>query len=69
MAKKQTSLKGLGARYGIKMRKQYSQVHRILKTKRKCPECNGDFSRDVVGIWSCKKCGLKIAGNAYDIKF
>ena len=68
MAKKQTPLKGLGARYGIKMRKQYSQVHRILKAKRKCPDCNASFTRDVVGIWSCKKCGCKIAGSAYDIK-
>ena len=69
MAKKQGRLTGLGARYGIKIRKQYSQVHHLMKTKRKCPECGGSVSREVVGIWSCKKCTFKIAGTAYDVKF
>ena len=69
MAKKKGSLKGLGARYGIKIRKKYSIVHRVLKSKRKCPECGSlQFGRQVVGIWYCKKCGFKIAGYAYDIK-
>ena len=69
MAKKRTSLKGLGARYGIKPRKQYSLVHNIMKAKRKCPECGSvQFGRQVIGIWACKKCGFKIAGLAYDIK-
>ena len=69
MAKKKGYLKGLGARYGIKIRKQYSVVHRVLKAKRKCPECGSiQFGRQVVGIWACKKCGFKIAGYAYDIK-
>ena len=69
MAKKKGYLKGLGARYGIKLRKKYSTVHRVLKSKRKCPECGSlQFGRQVVGIWSCKKCGFKIAGHAYDIK-
>ena len=69
MAKKKGYLKGLGARYGIKIRKKYSVVHKILKSKRKCPECGSlRFGRQDVGIWSCKKCGFKIAGLAYDIK-
>ena len=69
MAKKRTSLKGLGARYGIKIRKSYSLVHRKMKAKRKCPECGSlRFGRQVIGIWACKKCGFKIAGTAYDIK-
>ena len=69
MAKKKGSLKGLGARYGIKIRKKYSVVQRVLKAKRKCPECGSlKFGRENVGIWHCKKCGFKIAGSAYDIK-
>ena len=69
MAKKRTSLKGLGARYGIKIRKSYSLVHKKMKAKRKCPECGSlQFGRQVIGIWACKKCGFKIAGTAYDIK-
>lgn len=66
---KRKSLKGLGARYGIKLRKQYTQVHDQLKEKRSCPECGStQFGRDAVGIWSCKKCNFKIAGTAYDVK-
>lgn len=69
MAKKKKSLSGLGARYGIKIRKQFSATHKLLKQKRTCPECGSiRFSRDAVGIWSCKKCGFKVAGTAYDIK-
>jgi len=69
LAKKKGSFKGLGARYGIKLRKKYSIVHKVLKSKRKCPECGSlRFGRQDVGIWSCKKCGFKIAGLAYDIK-
>ena len=69
MAKKQKPLKGLGARYGIKPRKQFTQIHHLLKSQRKCPECDGSVSREGVGIWSCKKCTFKIAGTAYDVKF
>ena len=61
-------MKGLGARYGIKIRKQYTQVHKLLKAKRKCPSCGASFNRDAVGIWSCKKCGFKMTGTAYDVK-
>ena len=69
LAKKTSSFKGLGARYGIKPRKQFTKVHKTLKAKRRCPECGSlKFGRQVVGIWSCKKCGFKIAGAAYDIK-
>ncbi len=69
MAKKKGSFKGLGARYGIKIRKKYSLVHEVLKSKRKCPECGStQFGRQAVGIWSCKKCEFKIAGSAYDVK-
>lgn len=69
MAKAKKSLKGLGARYGIKIRKQYTKVHMQLKAKRACPECgSGSFGREAVGIWSCKKCGFKVAGTAYGVK-
>ena len=68
MAKKST-LSGLGAKYGIKHRKQYTQVHNLLKAKRRCPDCGSiQFGRQAVGIWRCKKCGFKIAGTAYDIQ-
>ena len=50
MAKAKKSLKGLGARYGIKIRKQYTKIHLRLKEKRSCPECGSKtFGRDAVG--------------------
>ena len=69
MVKKQKPLKGLGARYGIKPRKQFTQVHHLMKSQRKCPECGSYVTRNAVGIWSCMKCTFKIAGTAYDVKF
>ena len=69
MVKKQKPLKGLGARYGIKPRKQFTQVQHLMKSQRKCPECGSYVTRNAVGIWSCKKCTFKIAGTAYDVKF
>ena len=47
MAKRQKPLKGLGARYGIKPRKQFTQVHHLMKSKRKCPECGGSVTREL----------------------
>lgn len=68
MAKRKKSLKGLGTRYGIKLRKQYTKIHFTLKQKRPCPECGtGRIVRTAVGIWVCKKCGHTIAGTAYNV--
>lgn len=68
MAKKKKSLKGLGARYGIKLRKQYTKIHFTLKQKRTCPECGAKhIVREAVGIWLCTKCGYKITGTAYNV--
>ena len=65
---KRKSLKGLGARYGIKPQKQVTQVHYTMKAKRKCPECGSfQFGREAVGIWYCKKCGFKVTGFAYNV--
>ena len=50
MVKKQKPLAGLGARYGIKPRKQFTQIHHLMKSKRKCPECGGSVTRDVVAV-------------------
>ncbi len=66
---KSASLKGLRAKYGLKPRKKYTAVHFLLKKRRRCIECGSSkFLRQSVGIWTCKKCGFKIAGLAYDIQ-
>lgn len=65
---KDTSLKGLGAKYGSKVRKRYSRVFSTLKEKRKCPSCGSwKLKRKSKGIWECKSCGLVTTGRAYDI--
>ncbi|MBI5145721.1 MAG: 50S ribosomal protein L37 [Thaumarchaeota archaeon] len=69
MLKPGSSLIGLGQKYGLKHRKKFTQVHTLLKAKRKCPECGSlKFGREAVGIWACKKCGYKVAGTAYDVE-
>ena len=69
MAKKARSFKGLGARYGIKIRKKYSIVHKTLKSKRRCPECGSlKFGRQDVGIWTCLLYTSDAADAAYDVK-
>ena len=68
MVKKIKPLQGLGAKYGASLRKKYSRVFRILKTKRQCPECGSmKFRRGVAGIWVCPSCNYKVAGGAYDL--
>lgn len=68
MPKDKKILKGLGAKYGTKLRKKYARVYSILKMKRKCPSCGTwKLKRKSVGIWECKSCKFIITGRAYDI--
>ncbi|MCS7116462.1 MAG: 50S ribosomal protein L37 [Nitrososphaerota archaeon] len=63
-----SSLPGLGAKYGATLRKRYSKVIRLLKSKRRCPQCGSlRFKRIAIGIWGCPICNFKVAGGAYDI--
>jgi large subunit ribosomal protein L37Ae len=53
-----------GSRYGRKIRQ------RIIKAgshkKFRCPSClKLTLRRESAGIWSCRKCGTKMAGKAY----
>jgi large subunit ribosomal protein L37Ae len=62
------SLRGLGAKYGGTVRKRYSNVQRLLKSKKECPSCSSmRLVRMSAGIWSCKTCGYTVAGGAYDV--
>ncbi|MGC8555656.1 MAG: transposase [Conexivisphaera sp.] len=63
---KERPLRGLGPKYGATLRKRYSAVWRLLKSKRSCPKCGSPrFVRVANGIWECRKCGYKVAGGAY----
>lgn len=64
--KKVGSTRGLGARYGVTVRKRYIEAISELKKPQTCPQCGyGTVQRESVGIWVCAKCSFKFAGGAY----
>jgi large subunit ribosomal protein L37Ae len=55
-----------GVRYGKRIKDRYLAVHVVQKQKHKCPNClRPSLRREAAGIWSCQKCGFKVAGKAY----
>jgi large subunit ribosomal protein L37Ae len=57
---------GFGARYGTVARRQYVEIVTGLRSKHECPRCKFEtVKRRSVGVWHCRKCGLKFAGGAY----
>ena len=65
-AKKTGPEGGLGARYGVRARRRYSEILAVLRRKHRCPQCSSNnVRRESVGIWLCTKCGFKFAGGAY----
>ena len=65
-AKKLGPAGGLGARYGVRARRRYSEILTEVRRKHRCPQCySNTVRRESVGIWLCTKCGFKFAGGAY----
>ena len=55
-----------GARYGSTLRKRWNKVMIKRKKVYRCPSClRRRLVRKSVGIWYCRKCGLRVAGGAY----
>jgi large subunit ribosomal protein L37Ae len=55
-----------GARYGRKVRVRVRDVEIKQKKAYKCPVCGFlKLKRISTSIWECKKCGAKMAGEAY----
>jgi large subunit ribosomal protein L37Ae len=53
-----------GPRYGRKVRQRILKVGNQKKFQ--CPSCMKlTMKRESAGIWSCSKCGTKLAGKAY----
>ncbi len=64
--KKVGPTRGLGARYGVTVRKRYIETISEMKKPQTCPQCGfKTVHRESVGIWTCKKCGFRFAGGAY----
>ncbi|MEM1946642.1 MAG: zinc ribbon domain-containing protein [Candidatus Caldarchaeum sp.] len=58
--------KGLGPRYGSTLRKKWAEVVGSARNSYVCDRCGARKVRRVsVGIWQCRKCGFKFAGQAY----
>jgi len=64
--KKVGSAGRFGARYGKKIREKVAEIEKEQKKRHICPHCKMEYLvRRGSGIWICKKCGTKFAGQAY----
>ena len=67
--KEKFTLKGLGSKFGAPVRKRFSRIALLKRMRRSCPSCGSRrLKREAVGIWTCRKCGFKVASEAYDVK-
>lgn len=63
---KQKTLGWLKARYGATVRARYTTIWLQAHSRYRCPKCMfRSLERVSIGIWRCRKCGLTIAGGAY----
>jgi len=66
VVKKVGPARGFGPRYGVSVRRRYVSVVTEMKKRHTCPRCGlKAVRRESVGIWVCKKCGLRFTGGAY----
>ena len=64
--KKVGSTGRFGSRYGAKLRRRVLDIERRRSEPQRCPSCaTRALTREAVGLWKCKKCGLSFAGGAY----
>jgi len=57
---------GKGNKYGSSLRKRWAEVMLNVRSKYECPSCGAwRVKRVAIGIWACRRCGYKFAGQAY----
>ena len=55
-----------GPRYGTVARRRYAEVVAGMRVPHECPSCHVRAVRRLaVGVWACRKCGVKFSGGAY----
>ncbi len=66
--KKNKSTKRFGARYGRKVKNNFSKIENEQRRLHKCPFCSKiSVKRISTGIWQCRKCNEKFAAKAYTV--
>ena len=62
------SVKRFGARYGRNIKEKFGKIESEQRRLHKCPYCNFvKVKRASLGIWQCKKCGVKFTSKAYTV--
>jgi len=55
-----------GPRYGTVARRRYAEVIAGMRVPHECPSCHVRAVRRLaIGVWACRKCGVKFSGGAY----
>lgn len=61
------SIRRYGVRYGKSVKDRIRKIEKEQRKRHRCPDClKPSLKRVASGVWVCKKCGLKIAGDAYN---
>lgn len=64
--KKVRAAGSFGPRYGLTPRRRYADIISKLRVVHTCPVCSrAGLKRVSTAVFSCKKCGARIAGGAY----
>lgn len=64
--KKKTYGLRLRTRGGTSVRKQWTRITSVKRSRHKCPRClSKTVKRDGFGVWDCRKCGYRFTGGAY----
>ena len=66
MTKKVGPTGRFGPRYGKRIREAVLKIEKKQRQKHVCPKCKmKKVKRVAMGIYECKKCGVKFASGAY----
>ncbi|MEM0372410.1 MAG: 50S ribosomal protein L37ae [archaeon] len=71
MAKKTKlgSASRFGARYSTPLKQVVNDIERVQKSRQICPQCGRkSLKRRGYSKWQCSKCGVTMAGGAYEPK-